>query len=304
MAKEAIKRKLGVKEDFELIDTHRLIPKHEGGTYEDGNVIVTDPVEHMEEHGTYRERDINLENIKSLMDDRRQVMKLVMKVQNQLLAYGRNTDIINKKTETWLNKQLESYKIALKAREKVIEKAIKEYAKIDKLTASALGVKGVGPIIIANMLTYIDLEKARHASSLWAYCGYDKPSHERYTKTVAGGGNKTLRTALYVFAGVQIKVNGNYRYIYDRVKIRLENSDKITKSRNTKGILIECAWKDTKPCHRHGAAMRAMIKCFLADYWFVGRTIAGLPTQPGYAEVMLGKDGHETIAPIDRGWDY
>ncbi|GAH15822.1 unnamed protein product, partial [marine sediment metagenome] len=79
MPKEAIKRKLGVKEDFELIDTHRLTPKYEGGIYEDGNVIVTDPVEHMEEHGTYRKRDIDLENIKSLMDDRRQVMKLVMK---------------------------------------------------------------------------------------------------------------------------------------------------------------------------------------------------------------------------------
>jgi hypothetical protein len=303
MAKEKIKKALGREGDFALIDTHRLTPKHQGGEYINGNVVLADPVDHMVEHGIYREREKQLDQIKAMMDDRRQVMKLTMKIQNQLLAYERNVDTINELTENWLKTQLESVKAELKIREKHIEKAIKEYAKIDKLTATVLAVKGTGPITVANLIVYIDLEKARHASSLWAYVGFDKPSHERYTKGAASGGNKTLRTALYVWAGVQIKSGSAYRDVYDRVKARLEKSEKITKSRNTKGQLIECAWKDTKPSHRHGAAMRAMMKHFLADYWYAGREIMGLPTDPLYAEAVLGGN-HRTIMPRERGWEF
>lgn len=303
MAKEKIKKELGRKKDFSLIDTHRLTPKHRGGEYVDGNVVLSDPVDHMKEHGTHRERDGQLEAIKALMDDRRQVMNLVQKIQNQLLAYERKTDTLNEMTKAWLEGQLDSVKPELATREKHIAKFIKEYAKTDRLTSATLSVHGCGPITVANLLTYVDLEEARHASSLWAYVGLDKPSHERYTKTVAGGGNKTLRTALYVFAGVQIKNRGAYREVYDRTKARLEKSEKIVKSRNTQGKLIECAWKDTKPSHRHGAAIRAIIKHFLADYWMVGRTIQGLPTDPLYAESVL-TGNHRTIMPSERGWEY
>ena len=164
MAKEKIKKDLGREKDFPLVDTHRLNPKHEGGEYIDGNVVLSDPVEHMKEHGTFRERETDLEVIKSLMDDRRQVMKLVMKIQNQLLAYERQTDTMNEITENWLKNQLKSVKDELKSREKHIEKVIKECAKTDKLTAATLSVRGCGPITVANLLAYIDLEKARHAS--------------------------------------------------------------------------------------------------------------------------------------------
>lgn len=303
MAKEKIKKELGREADFSLIDTHRLNPKANGGTYVDGNVALVEPVEHMKEHGNYRERDASLDAIKAMMDDRRQVMKLAMKVQNQLLAYERCTDNINEMTEMWLKDQAANLKLELKNREKIIEKAVKEYAKIDKLTGTVLAVKGTGPITVANLITYIDLSKARHASSLWAYVGFDKPSHERYTKGSASGGNKTLRTALYVWAGVQIKQGGVYRDVYDQVKSRLEKSEKITKSRNTQGKLIECAWKDTKPSHRHGSAMRIMIKHFLADYWYAGREILGLPTDALYPDAVLGGN-HRTIMPRERGWNY
>jgi len=76
------------------------------------------------------------------------------------------------------------------------------------------------------------------------------------------------------------------------------------KSRNTQGKLIECAWKDTKACHRQGAALRAIMKHILADYWYVGRTLMGLPTNPTYAEAILGKAGHKTIDPKTRGWKF
>ena len=303
MAKEKIKEQLGRKKDYALVDTHRIKPKAEGGTYIDGNVVLLDPVEHMKEHGNFRERQQDIETLKALMDDRRQVMKLKMKVQNQLLAYERNTDNINEITENWLKEQLKSVDAELKAREKIIAKQIKEMAKENDLVNAALNVKGTGPITVANLITYIDLEKARHASSLWAYVGFDKPSHERYTKGQSGGGNKTLRCALYVWAGVQIKQGGAYREIYDRIKERLSVSDKIVQTRNTQGKMIETEWKNAKPSHRHGSAIRIMIKHFLADYWMVGRTILDLPTDPLYAEAIL-KGNHKTIQPEGRGWIF
>lgn len=303
MAKEKIKKALGVERDFHLVDTHRTLPKNQGGEYIAGNVAIMEPVEHMKEHGIYREREEQYQAIKEMMDDRRQVMKLFMKINNQLMAYERNSDTLNQMTVEWLKRQQEDVKDELKNREKLIEKKIKSFAKVDNVTRAALSLKGCGYITVANLITYIDLEKARHASSLWSYVGLDKPSHERYTKGEAGGGNKTLRSALYVWAGVQIKMGGAYREVYDNTKHRLENSSKIVKTRNTQGKLVELPWSETKPSHRHGAAIRKMIKSFLADYWIVGRTIKGLPTDALYAESILGGN-HRTVMPIERGWTY
>lgn len=302
MSKAQLKEAKGVTEDFGAVDVHRLLPKAMGGTYGPSNYIVLDPVEHMREHGIYRERDSALSEIKAIIDDREQVRKLYFKVNNQLLAYRRRVDDLNEMTSAWLGAQLEDFGEQLKARDKLLVNVMKKAAKDIPLAKAALGVKGVGPVTVAYCLAYIDLEKARHASSVWAYAGFDKPSHDRYTKGQAGGGNKRLRTALYTMATSQIKSNGAYRYIYDNVKERLAISEKMTKTRNTQGVLVEKPWKDTKPSHRHGAALRAVMKHFLADYWYVGRELAGLPTNPGYAEAMLGKDGHKTINPQARGW--
>ena len=303
MPKVALKKAKGIEKNYSAVDVHRIIPKASGGTYEEMNYEITTPVDHMKEHGNYRERSEELDEIKSLMDDRQQVMKLTMKVQNQLLAYERNTDNLNEVTRKFLEEHLESDTTELKNRDNLLKKTIKKYSKTDELIASALGVKGIGPITVAFCLAYIDIKKARHASSLWAYAGLDKPAHERYTKGTASGGNKTLRTALYTMADSQVKTRGAYREVYDNVKHRLENSDRITTSRNTQGKQVECAWKDTKPCHRHGAALRAVMKHFLADYWYVARTMAELPTDALYPEAILGGN-HRTIMPEERGWIY
>jgi len=93
-----------------------------------------------------------------------------------------------------------------------------------------------------------------------------------------------------------------YRLVYDRTKQRLAVSEKITTSCNTQGKPVECMWKDTKPCHRHGAALRAVMKHFLADYWFVGREILGLPTRPLYVQEQLGHTG--IVQPRERGWSW
>ena len=290
-------------DETKLFDTDRKTPKASGGIYLVDNTRVVDPVAHQKRHGTFRVLPEHLKVLKEIIDDREQVRKLAMKVGNQILAYKRRVDSLSASTLEFLTEQKAVYDKELGKRDKSLAAEVKKISKTDPLAAAALKVKGIGPVTVAYCLVYIDLEKARHASSLWSYSGLDKPSHERYEKGVAGGGNKSLRTVLYTMADAQMKVRGAYREVYDRMKSRLEISEKVTKSRNTEGKLIECAWKDTKPCHRHGAALRAVMKHFLADYWMVGRTLAGLPADALYPEAILGGN-HRTIMPEERGWIY
>lgn len=327
MAKTALKKKTSIEQDgecaisrerlpkdTELFDTHRDKPKRKGGDYTKANTSVVVPIAHMERHGTLRKRDRELEALKMVIDDREQIRKAFNKVNNQLLAAKRRTDKLSDDTIQWLEDQKGNADRKLSEIDRLLTKTVKSMD--NPLVKAALGVKGIGPVTAAYCTVYIELdgifpegheragqEKARHASSLWKYVGLDCASHERYTKGETSGGNKTLRTILYTMADSQMRGKGDYRYIYDRTKKKLENSCKVTKSRNTQGKLIEVAWRDTKPCHRHGAALRAIMKHFLADYWMVGRTLAGLETGPLYPEAVLG-GSHRTIMPKERGWVY
>ncbi len=287
--------------DPALVDVDRILERFQGGTYTPDNIRVLTPRAHMERHGILREREEWMEELKSIMDDRAQTMKVVMKLNNQILAYKRQVDHARESTEAFLNDTLELAQKRLRKIDAEAKKHIK--ASNDPLVKSAMGVPGVGPITVAGLQVYVDLEKARSASAMWSYIGIDKPSHDRYTKGEAGGGNKTLRTMVWNMANSMTKNRAcPYRVIYDQVKDRLSVSEKMVKTRNTQGHLVECAWKDTKPSHRHGAALRAVMKHFLADYWFVGRDLAGLDTRPLYVEEKLGHTG--IVRPRERGWEW
>lgn len=286
-------------DDPALFDTDRINEKMNGGTYTPENTRLLDPRTHMERHGILRERGLWQETLKSLMDERMQAMKAKQKIENQLLAFERRTDDANPRIVEQLTLSMQPSINWIAKLDKEIVKHFK--LSKDPLVKVLLDVPGVGPITAAFLLVYIDLEKAQNPSSLWKYCGYHCASHERYTKGEAGGGNKTLRTVLFNFAAGVVKQRSNpYRIVYERTKARLEVSEKMTMSRNTQGKLIECMWKDTKPCHRNGAAMRAVIKHFLADFWMVGRKIRGLSIRSLYAEEYLGHTG--IIKPEERGW--
>lgn len=288
-------------ENPSLIDADRILEKMNGGIYTEENTRIVLPREHMERHGILRDREDWLETLKSLMDDRAQTMRLLMKINNQILAYQRRVDHMNPDTEKFLTDSIKP----VDDRIVVLDKAIKKHLTkaTDTLVQVALDVKGVGPITIAGLMTYIQLEKANSPSALWKYVGLHTSSHNRYTKGQTGGGNKTLRTILYNTAIAMMKNRDcPYRIVYDQTKARLEASEKIVKTRNTQGHLVELPWKETKPSHRHGAALRAIIKHFLADYWLVGRTLNGLPTRTLYVEEKLGHTG--IIRPEERGWNY
>lgn len=289
------------RDELCLIDTHRKLPKAKGGTYYDlSNVEIIKPRDHMAVHGTLKDRPEWLDKLKSLMDARQQLIKQYNSCNNRLLAMKRRTDNLDGATVDFLLDQAISIKSQLGKHDRIIEKHLK--TDPPEIVISAIKIKGLGAITISYMIVYIEIEKARYASSLWSYTGLHTPSHLRYTKNIAGGGNKTLRTALYAMAESFIKSRNVYRDIYDATKRDLEVSENMTTSRNTQGLLIECKWKDTKPSHRHGAAIRKMIKHFLADFWYVWRTLEGLETPLLYPEAKLGHKG--IVKPEERGWKY
>ncbi len=289
-----------------LFDTHRLTPRHAGGEYVEGNYAVALPVEHMEEHGNLREREDAFEELKMLFDGYKQIQKLRMKVNNQILAQARGTDRLDEIDKEYLNKVLADIDEHEEAKGKLIKAWVKKN-KAMPIIAAMLSVKGVGEISIAACLTFLDVTKADHPSSFWAYAGYHRAAHERYVKNSVTDkpGNMTLRCALYVLAGCFIKnPDCAYRQVYDRRKAKTEQSEKITQTRLTgKTGVHAVAWKDVKPSHRHGDAIRVMMKAFLADLWFVWRTIEGLPVNDLYVKEHLG---HESgvIDPKARGWEY
>lgn len=282
-----------------LVDTDRLIPKAENNAYSIDTTRLVCPVCHMKRHGNHRIRPESLGALKMAIDDREQWLKLRNKINNQLLAFERNTDELPEVTLSKLKTVGEDFHVEEQARVKLITKLVNGM-KDEPLVASMLNVQGLGPMTIAYLLTYLVPEKAKHASSYVKYAGLHAPSHERYTKGETSGGNKRLRTALWRTVDSMWKSRDNpYRQIGVARKERLAESEKQVLSRNTQGKSVTVAWKDTKPGHRHGTAYRVMMKRILIHYWVVSRKFAGLPTDAPYVEAHLG---HETDDPRDYGW--
>ena len=282
-----------------LYDTDRINPKANGGTYTNENTRLADPVAHMKRHGNYREREQFLDDIKKLIDAREQMRKQLNSSGNRLLAYQRKTDNLDQDTVDYLEDQLSLTNKQLSRIDRKLTKLIKESPH--PVAQSAMNVASVGPVTIAYMLAYVDIEKAKNASCLWAYVGLDKPSHDRYEKGVAGGGNKNLRTVLYTLAESAMKNKKSpYRIVYERAKAQKEQSEKLVWTRSTQGKLVQIPWKETKKSHRHGHALRQIMKHFLADWWFVHRAWEGLDTRPLYVEEKLGHTG--IVRPEERGW--
>lgn len=315
MSKEAIKRKVSnlqngkcklskkiLSYNTSLFDIDRKKTKATGGDITIDNINVVNPIEHMKKHGNLRTRPEILETLKSIIDDRNQLIKLKVKINNQILAYKRQTDVLSELTLKKLIFYLKDIDREVTGRDNLLKLNIKEMSEIDTIVKAMSNVKGIGPVTIAYCIVYLDIEKARHISSFWKYVGLHCASHERYEKGISSGGNKTLRTVLYTMALSQIKLKGPYREIYDQTKKRLEKSNKIVKSRNTQGKMIEIPWKETKKCHRNGAAIRKIMKYFLSDLWIVWRKLYEMPTENTYATDVLG--GHKMSLPENRGWIY
>jgi hypothetical protein len=162
------------------------------------------------------------------------------------------------------------------------------------------GVKGCGLAMSAVIIGEFDISKATYASSLWKYAGLDvvvangdqpaagrsrRKEHLRTVQYTNKDGkpaervgitfNPFLKTKLTgVLAPCFLKSNSvPYAETYRNYKHRLESDPR---------------WAEKTKAHRHNAAMRYMIKQFLADLYAAWRRLEGLPVFPPYSEAKLG----------------
>jgi hypothetical protein len=193
--------------------------------------------------------------------------------------------------------------------EKKLERALKRMPIYDWLKEQ----KGVGTIAMGHICGSFDIYKAETVSKLWQYAGMNpglvrgKVRKEkgdsfivevtdnfiRGDKLTAGyvaPFNKQLRTALLgVMGDGFIKAQNKYcMEFYYPMKTRLENEsgtvDEISKA-GAKAKAV--AWKDAKLAHRHRAAIRYMVKMFIADLYAAWRPLHGLNVRKPYQEEYL-----------------
>ena len=205
---------------------------------------------------------------------------------------------------------------AAKQLEADIEKRLKKVLKRFPIYTEWLkGVKGVGTIAAATIVSSINVHEATTVSKIWQYCGLNpgmvrgKKRKERkdgnfeliVTDTMIRGDkmtagfvspfNKQLRTALCgVLADGFIKAQAPYALdYYYPYKERLAQSENTVSEIRKAGAKAEAiAWKDAKKAHRDRAAKRYMIKHFLRDLYVQWRTMEGLPVREPYQEAYLG----------------
>lgn len=184
--------------------------------------------------------------------------------------------------------------------------------------------KGIGPTMAGVLLSEIDIVKAETVSKMWRFCGLaTDPATgraERLTRGKKAPFSPWLKSkVLKVMGDCMIKAGSPYRSYYDNYKHRKENTilkacmgcegggqatvpdddakpDPTTKKKATKKVKCSncegtggpAPWGNSK-AHRHNAAMRYMVKCFLADFYAAWRELEGLPVAEPYAVAVLGR---------------
>ncbi len=262
------------------------------------------------------EEEISPEGKKILSDLRASHKKLTDGVKTFPKAHKFKSDgVISTHTELCLVDNYISLEKTEEAAKKHISDALNGYPIYTWLET----VKGIGPAMAGVIISEIDIHKARHPSSLWAYAGLDvgpdgqgrsrrgehlvdreyvdKEGEVKEKKSITF--NPFLKTKLVgVLASSFLRAGDNkYSEIYRNYKNRLENHA-------VYGLAAEEAAKKDKPegrnqatkLKRHNMAMRYMIKQFLIDLYTEWRTVEGLPVSLPYHEAKLGMRHGEEAA--------
>lgn len=219
--------------------------------------------------------------LRILVDMREALQKQRIGFGNRVGALERAADSGNGQSEAMMNRWFERFEEVEKQADADIRAAVKEYPIYEYLGR----VKGIGPMLAAQLIALIDIERAATVSALWRFAGYAviDGERERPRKGEKLHYNARLKKVCYLIGSSFLKANSPYRAVYDSGRAYYEaNRPDWTKAR------------------QHMAAMRRMIKHFLAHLWEVWRGLAGLPVRMLYVEERLGHE-HMT-SPAEFGW--
>lgn len=200
-------------------------------------------------------------------------------------------DVISSYTELVLVEQYMSLERSEAAHFRKLKHVLQEFPLY---TEFLQGVRGCGEAMSGVIISEFDIHKCKYVSSMWKYAGLDvaedgggrsrRSEHLVDREYVAEDGttktrksitfNPFLKTKLVgVLASSFLRAGGKYADVYAAYKHRLENHPK---------------WKEATKGHRHNAAMRYMVKIFIADLYVAWKELEGLPVYPPYEEAKLG----------------
>jgi hypothetical protein len=187
---------------------------------------------------------------------------------------------------TWLQEEYSHYM----AMEHRLTERIRVVAKDHPMIARMCRVPGVGPVLAAMLYSLLDIYKAPHISSFWKYCGMGVAPDgkaDRLQRGTKANFNRKAKQACYLIAMSILKAHGRRENPYGALYYKMRDQYSETRP----------GWTEA---HVHYAALRYMIKRFLAHLWLVWREEEGLQVHPPYVQARLG---HTHIdSPAEYGW--
>lgn len=238
------------------------------------------------------------------------------KVTDGVTVKLREKDFVQRATgiiSDWAEFQLIELYLDTEKREETMFRALDAVIRDHPIYQWLMSIDGCGVAMTGVLISEIDIEKAKYVSSIWAYAGLDvveakKDAYDEDGKLLCRAGqrqgrsrkrhhlvdrvylkkdgskatrksityNPFLKTKLHVLAGSMLRVGGGtskYKVVYDGYKHRLQNRPDWTG--NSKG-------------HVHSAAIRYMIKIFLADLYAAWKAAENLPAHLPFHEAKLG----------------
>tara|TARA_R100001463_G_scaffold3810_5_gene15081 strand:- start:113 stop:931 length:819 start_codon:yes stop_codon:yes gene_type:complete len=160
-----------------------------------------------------------------------------------------------------------------------IKKALHKYALGHPVGQWSLGIMGIGPVISAGLLAYIDIKQAPTVGHIWRYAGQDPTC--KWNKGEKRPWNANLKTLCWKMGECFVKVKNNdsdfYGKIFDERKIwESANNEKLMyKSQADEGA--KRVGKTTEAYksysvgklpagHIHARAKRYAVKLFLSHW--------------------------------------
>ena len=198
--------------------------------------------------------------------------------------------------------------------ERQIVSVLDRYTSADhnQLSQWSKSLIGVGPILSAGLLAYIDIDKAKSPASIWRFAGYDPTA--TWNKGEKRPHNGSLKTLCWKIGESFVKVKGNPKDFYGHLyQERRDFED----AKNEAGEYAEEAAKQLQnknygkttdaykaysqgklpPNHLFARSKRWTVKLFLSHYWQVGKELKNdLPSD--WKPWVISIWGHQDLAPV------
>jgi len=145
---------------------------------------------------------ISKSDIRSTVDSYYQMQDM------RIIAGNRKSAILNFADEQSSPLLLQYIETRFKNTEENIAKFLKYYAENDPIGQWMMSITGIGPVIAAGLLAYIDINECETAGSIWSYAGWEGPMR-RKMKGEKVDWNPKFRTLCWKIGQSFIKISGN-----------------------------------------------------------------------------------------------